>query len=127
MTKKVENLNLYSVRVGDRVFSSHIEAASDDEAIALAAKNGPASDGKFEIVSKEPVYEETIGLDCSDGESESDVFEIRVKGVSEKKVAELARAIYTFIGGPGMSEADYEKIHSARPLAEATDGIMAFI
>lgn len=55
------------------------------------------------------------------------MFEIRVRGVDEAKVERFAKAIYAFIGGPGMPEEDYGKIHSARPLAEATGDMTAYI
>lgn len=127
MAEKTENLSLYAVRVRDRVVASHIEARSDEEAVAEAVRSVGDPGGACSIVSKEPVYERSVSVECSDDESESGVFEIRVRGVSADRVDRLAKAIYTFIGGPGMSESDYGKIHSARPLAEATDGMMAFI
>lgn len=127
MADKIENLNLYAVRVRDRVTASHIEARSDEEAVAEAVRSVGDPGGACAIVSKEPVYERAVSVECSDGESESDVFEIKVRGVSADRVDRLAKAIHAFIGGPGMPESDYGKIHSARPLAEAADGMMAFI
>lgn len=129
MANKVENLNLYTVRVRPTAFASQIEAQSDEEAIAKAVKcTGLGGDDEARsIISKEPIYEETIGIQCDEDESESAVFEIRVRGVDGAKVDQLAKAIYTFIGGPGMSEEDYGKIHSSTPLVKATNGMMAFI
>lgn len=127
MANKIKNLNLYTVRVRPATYASQIEAQSDEEAVAKAVKCVGGSSLEHSIVSKEPIYEETIGIQCDEDKSESAVFEIQVRGVDGAKVDQLAKAIYTFIGGPGMSEEDYRKIHSSTPLVNATNGMMAFI
>jgi len=123
VAKKVENLNLYSVRVREYASASQIEAASDDEAVRLAVKDVGEPDDRCEIVSREPIYEETVGIECSEDSSESAVFEIRVKGVDRARVERLAEAICGFIGGPGCPETG----HSPEGLRKAVSGMMAFV
>ena len=129
MAKKVEDLNLYQVHVRGNCYANQIEATSDQQARAIAAGQFKTTiaESECKIIGKEPVYEETIGVECDESPSESAVFEIRVRGVDEARVEQLAKAIYTFIGGPGMPEKDYGKIHSARPLTEATCDMTAYI
>ena len=129
MANKVEDLNLYQVHVRGNCYASQIEATSDQQARAIAAGRFKTTveESECRITGKEPVYEETIGVECDESPSESAVFEIRVRGVDEARVEQLAKAIYTFIGGPGMSEEDYGKIHSPAPLAEATGDMTAYI
>ena len=129
MVNKVEDLNLYQIHVCGNCYANQIEATSDQQARAIAAGRFKTTIAGSEcrIIGKEPVYEETIGIECNESPSESAVFEIRVRGVDEARVEQLAKAIYTFIGGPGMPEEDYGKIHSVRPLAEATCDMTAYI
>lgn len=129
MANKVEDLNLYRVHVRENCYVSQIEATSDQQARAIAAGQFKTTveESECRITGKEPVYEETIGVECDESPSESAVFEIRVRGVDKARVEQLAKAIYTFIGGPGMSEEDYGKIHSPAPLAEATGDMTAYI
>ena len=129
MANKVEDLNLYQVRVRGNCYANQIEATSDQQARTIAAEQFKMTIAESEcrLISKEPVYEETIGIECNESPSESAVFEIRVRGVDEARVEQLAKAIYTFIGGPGMPEEDYGKIHSVRPLTEATCDMTAYI
>lgn len=131
MANKVEKLNLYEVHVGGNLYAGQIEATSDEQALAAGAKAYGLPPGwpECKITDKNQVFEDIVAVECEEtgGGSGSDVFEIRIRGVSEKKVSELARAICAFIGGPGMSESDRGKIHSAAPLAEAVDGMIAFV
>jgi len=124
MTRKIENASLYRVRVAGYGSVGAVEAPSDEQAVrAAAAELGTTVvESKCEIESKEPVFEASVGLECSEGASESDVFEIRVRGVDEKKVAELAEAIRVLVGGPGVPDG---LMHSAAPFRAATDGVMA--
>lgn len=126
MAKRAENVNLYSVRVADHGSVSTIEAPNDEQArrAAAAAYGTNVVESKCEIESKEPVFEASVGLECPEGVSESDVFEIKVRGVDEKKVAELAEAIHVLIGGPGVPD---ELMRSAVPFRAAVDGVMAIM
>ena len=103
MTKRAENVNLYRVRVEGYGVARAIEAQNDEQARrkAAAAYGTNVVETKCEIESKEPVFEASVGLECPEGASESDVFEIKVRGVDEKKVAELAEAVRFFVGDPG--------------------------
>lgn len=126
MTKRAENINLYSVRVADHGSVSTIEAPNDEQARRAAAATYGTNvvESKCEIESKEPVFEASVGLECPEGASESDVFEIKVRGVDEKKVAELAEAIHVLIGGPGVPDG---LMRSAAPFRAAVDGVMAIM
>lgn len=103
MTKRAENVNLYRVRVAGYGLVRTIEAQNDEQARrkAAAAYGTNVVETKCEIESKEPVFEESVWPECPEGASESDVFEIKVRGVDEKKVAELAEAVRVFVGGTG--------------------------
>lgn len=129
MANRVEDLNLYRVHVRGNCYASQIVATSDQQARAIAAGQfkTTVAESECRITGKEPVYEETVGVECDESPSESAVFEIRVRGVDEARVEQLAKAIYTFIGGPGMPEEDREKIHSTAPLVKATDDMTAYI
>lgn len=126
MTKRAENVNLYGVRVEGYGLVRAIEAQNDEQARrkAAAAYGTNVVETKCEIESKESVFEASVGLECSEGASESDVFEIKVRGVDEKKVAELAEAIHVLIGGPGVPD---ELMRSAVPFRAAVDGVMAIM
>ena len=126
MTKRAENVNLYSVRVEGYGVARAIEAQNDEQARrkAAAAYGTNVVETKCEIESKEPVFEASVGLECPEGASELDVFEIKVRGVDEKKVAELAEAIHVLIGGPGVPD---ELMRSAVPFRAAVDGVMAIM
>ena len=103
MTKRAESVNLYSVRVEGYGLVKAIEAQNDEQARrkAAAAYGTNVVETKCEIESREPVFEASVGLECPEDMSESDVFEIKVKGVDEKKVSDLAEAIRVFVGGQG--------------------------
>ena len=126
MTKRAENVNLYRVRVEGYGVARAIEAQNDEQARrkAAAAYGTNVVETKCEIESKEPVFEASVGLECPEGASESDVFEIKVRGVDEKKVAELAEAIHVLIGGPGVPDG---LMRSAAPFRAAVDGVMAIM
>jgi hypothetical protein len=127
MAEKTENLNLYAVRVRGKAIASQIEARSDEEAVAEAVKCIGDPDGACSIVSKEPVYERGVGVECCEDRPESAVFEIRVRGTDGPAVDAIANAIYAFIGGPGVAEKDMGKVGAAEPLRAALSGMMAFI
>ena len=126
MAKKAENVNLYRVRVDGYGVARTIEAQNDEQArrIAAAMYGTNVVETKCEIESKEPVFEASVGLECPEGVSESDVFEIKVKGVNEKKVSDLAEAIRVLVGGPGVPD---ELMRSAVPFRAAVDGVMAIM
>lgn len=126
MAKKAENVNLYRVRVDGYGIARTIEAQNDEQARrkAAAAYGTNVVETKCEIESKEPVFEASVGLECPEGVSESDVFEIKVKGVDEKKVSDLAEAIRVFVGGPGVPD---ELMCSDAPFRKAASGVMAII
>lgn len=126
MAKRAENVNLYGVRVEGYGLVRAIEAQNDEQARrkAAAAYGTNVVETKCEIESKEPVFEASVGLECSEGVSESDAFEIKVKGVDEKKVSDLAEAIRVLVGGPGVPD---ELTRSAVPFRAAVDGVMAII
>ena len=126
MTKRAENVNLYGVRVEGYGLVKAIEAQNDEQARrkAAAAYGTNVVETKCEIESKEPVFEASVGLECSEGMSESDVFEIKVKGVDEKKVSDLAEAIRVLVGGPGVPD---ELMRSDTLFRTAASGVMAII
>ena len=126
MTKRAESVNLHSVRVEGYGLVKAIEAQNDEQARrkAAAAYGTNIVETKCEIESKEPVFEASVGLECPEGMSESDVFEIKVKGVDEKKVADLAEAIRVLVGGPGVPDG---LMRSAAPFRAAVDGVMAIM
>ena len=126
MTKRAENVNLYGVRVEGYGLVKAIEAQNDEQARrkAAAAYGTNVVETKCEIESKEPVFEASVGLECPEGVSESDVFEIKVKGVDEKKVSDLAEAIRVLVGGPGVPD---ELMRSDTLFRTAASGVMAII
>ena len=126
MTKRAENVNLYGVRVEGYGLARAIEAQNDEQARrkAAAAYGTNVVETKCEIESKEPVFEASVGLECPEGASESDVFEIKVKGVDEKKVSDLAEAIRVLVGGPGVPD---ELMRSDTLFRTAASGVMAII
>ena len=126
MTKRAENVNLYGVRVEGYGLVRAIEAQNDEQARrkAAAAYGTNVVETKCEIESKEPVFEASVGLECPEGVSESDVFEIKVKGVDEKKVSDLAEAIRVLVGGPGVPD---ELMRSDTLFRTAASGVMAII
>ena len=126
MAKKAENVNLYRVRVDGYGVARTIEAQNDEQARrkAAAAYGTNVVETKCEIENREPVFEASVGLECPEGVSESDVFEIKVRGVDEKKVAETAEAIHVLIGGPGVPDG---LMRSAAPFRAAVDGVMAIM
>ena len=126
MTKRAENVNLYGVRVEGYGLVKAIEAQNDEQARrkAAAAYGTNVVETKCEIESKEPVFEASVGLECPEGVSESDVFEIKVKGVDEKKVSDLTDAIRVLVGGPGVPD---ELMRSDTLFRTAASGVMAII
>lgn len=126
MTKRAENVNLYGVRVEGYGLVRAIEAQNDEQARrkAAAAYGTNVVETKCEIENKEPVFEASVGLECSEGVSESDVFDIKVKGVDEKKVSDLAEAIRVLVGGPGVPD---ELMRSDTLFRTAASGVMAII
>ena len=126
MTKRAESVNLYSVRVEGYGLVKAIEAQNDEQARhkAAAAYGTNVVETKCEIDSREPVFEASVELECTEGVSESDVFEIKVKGVDEKKVSDLAEAIRVLVGGPGVPD---ELMRSDAPFRKAASGVMAII
>lgn len=99
MSKLTTN-RLWNARFGKNknVIISHIEAPTAAEAEAKALKN---MDEPLVSLDSEPIYESNIGVELTDGDSDSEdgVFEINIKGTDKSKVDELKKLLALLMNG----------------------------
>lgn len=101
MARLNKSTRLYEVRHSEHFISSHIEASSAQEAIAIATEK--LDDKKVIEVTSEPIYEDSIGVeDDSPDENVSNtaVTEIIIRGTDPARVDALKRALGYLIAGP---------------------------
>ena len=111
---------LYSVRLDERFYYSHIEAPSAAEAIAKAEASYPKYKGKTIDCTAENIYEAGIGLSDEDGQTENGIFEISIRGCDPERVQRLKMAIVKYLGAPYI---DYDEIGKIDPLLKSLCGL----
>jgi len=99
MSKLTAN-RLWNARFGKNknVIISHIEAPTAAEAEVKALKN---MDEPIASLDSEPIYESSIDVELTDGDSESEngIFEINIKGTDQSKVDEFVKYLACLING----------------------------
>lgn len=108
---------LYSVRLGERVYVSNIEAATASEAIAKAEADFPNYKGKTIDCTAEDIYEASIDLCDDESDTSNGIFGIAIRGCDPARVQRLKMAIVKYIGGPYLC--DEPDIGDIRPLENA--------